>query len=510
MPAERLPMMKLRELMRLTAMGVSARKIAIATGVARSTVAEYQRRIRTAGLTWPLPPELDDDLSLSARLFEEDRTQVRGRPEPDWARVHAELRRKGVTKALLWEEYRSATPDGYQYSHFCDLYARWSGRVNVTMRQEHRAGEKMFVDFSGDGIELIDEQTGEVRKAKLFVAVLGGSNLTYVEAVLDESLPTWTRCHVNAFAYFGGAPEILVPDNLRAGIDKPNRYEALVNRTYDDLARHYDTVVMPARVRKPRDKAKAEQGVLLAQRWIIAALRNRRFTNINAIAEAIDPLLEKLNNKPMRLLGKSRRQIFDEVERATLKPLPSKHYEFATWSRARVSIDYHIAVEGHFYSAPYQLVREMVEVRATATTVEILLRNRRVASHPRSYIRGGTTTQDDHMPVAHHEYKQWTPSRIEGWASKSGPSVAAAARRIMESKRHPALGYRACLGIIRLGEKYGVDRLEKACARALELRACSYRNIESMLRHNRDRVADERVEAALPTHGNVRGAAYFH
>ena len=510
MPAERLPMMKLRELMRLTAMGVSARKIAIATGVARSTVAEYQRRIRTAGLTWPLPPDLDDDLSLSARLFEEDRTQVRGRPEPDWAKVHAELRRKGVTKALLWEEYRGVTPDGYQYSHFCDLYARWAGRVNVTMRQEHRAGEKMFVDFSGDGIDLVDEQTGEVRKAKLFVAVLGGSNLTYVEAVLDESLPTWTRCHVNAFAYCGGVPEILVPDNLRSGVDKPNRYEAVVNRTYDDLARHYDTVVMPARVRKPRDKAKAEQGVLLAQRWIIAALRNMRFTNINAISEAIDPLLEKLNNKPMRLLRKSRRQLFEEVERAALNPLPAKRYEFATWARARVNIDYHIAFEGHFYSVPHQLVREAVEVRATATTVEILLRNRRVASHPRSYMRGGTSTQDDHMPVAHHEYKQWTPSRIEDWAAKSGPSVAAVARNIMESRRHPALGYRACLGIIRLGDRYGIDRLETVCARALELRACSYRNIDSMLRHNRDRVADERVDATLPTHGNVRGATYFH
>jgi len=490
--------------------GASARKVAAVLGVSKSAAGDYMLRARAAGLTWPLPTELDDDAALEARLFPHEKAQPPQRVEPDWAKVHAELRRKGVTKALLWEEYRSVNVEGYQYSQFCERYARWAGRVNVTMRQDHRAGEKMFVDFSGDGIGLIDEQTGEVRKAKLFVAVLGGSNLTYVEAVLDESLPTWTRCHVNAFAYFAGVPELLVPDNLKSGVDRPNRYDALINRTYDDLARHYDTAVMPARARKPRDKAKAEQGVLLAQRWIIAALRNRRFTNINEIADAIEPLMEKLNNKPMRLLRKSRRQLFEEVERSTLKPLPDKQYEFATWARARVNIDYHIAFEGHFYSAPHQLVKEQLEVRATATTVELLLRNRRVASHARSYVRGGTTTQDAHMPAAHHEYKQWTPSRIEAWAAKSGPSVAAVARSIMESKSHPALGYRACLGIIRLGDRYGMDRLEKVCARAIELRACTYRNIDSMLRHNRDRVADERVEAALPTHGNVRGAAYFH
>jgi len=477
-------------------------------GVARSTVADYLRRAEQAGLRWPLPAALDDDTALEALLFPENATEERKRPEPDWARICLELKRKGVTKQLLWEEYRAQAEGGYQYSQFCDRYAQWEKQLHVTMRQDHRAGEKMFVDFSGDGYDIVDPGTGEKRRAKLFIAVLGGSGLTYVEAVFDESLPTWTRCHVNALNYFGGVPELFVPDNLRAAVDQPNRYEPLINRTYADLASHYGALAMPARVRKPRDKAKVEQAVLLAQRWILAVLRHRRLSSLVELGEAIDPLMEKLNNRVMRKFGKSRREIFDSPEKQALRPLPPHAFEYAVWSRAMVPRDYHVAVGGHYYSVPYNLVGQQVEMRTTAACVEILLRNRRVASHQRQ-DSSGNTTDEAHMPAAHRAHREWTPSRIEEWAGRAGGSVAIVARTILERKKHPQQGYQSCLGIIRLGNKYGNDRLNAACERAVELQAFSYRSIEAMLRNNRDKLDADEASASLPAHGNVRGADYY-
>lgn len=513
MPAERLSMRKLREVLRLhLALGRPGREIARSCGLSPSTVSGYLGRAKVAKLSWPLSAELDDDAALTRLLFRDEGHPAPSRPEPDWARIHVELRRKHVTKQLLWEEYKTEQPDGYQYSQFCERYARWEGTLVVSMRQEHRAGEKMFIDFSGDGLDIIDPKTGECVKAKLFLAVLGASSLTYVEPVLSEDLPTWTGCHVRALEFFGGVSEIWVPDNLKSGVKKPDRYEPELNPTYAELARHYEAAIIPARVRKPKDKAKVEQAVLLAERWILAALRNRRFFSLGELREAVKPLLEKLNNRVMRKLKKSRRQLFEELERAALKPLPSRPYEFARWSRPRVHVDYHVEVAEHFYSVPYQLVGKQLDARSTESCVELFQGGRRVTSHVRSNEKGRYTTMNEHMPKAHQAQAEWTPVRLIEWAKKTGPSTAAMVEEILRKRVHPQQGFKACLGILHLNRRYEDARIEAACARALRMRACTYKSVAAILKNNLDRV-DEREQArqgALPLHGNVRGPGYYH
>ena len=514
MAAERLSMRKLRELFRLRfEAGLSTRAIAASLNVGNGTVCDYLGRARVAKLPWPLPPELDDDAALTALLFPGDSKAAGERPEPDWASIHAELKKKGVTKQWVWQEYLETHPGGYQYSRFCERYGRWLQSASVTMRQEHRAGEKSFVDFSGDGVQVVDAVTGEVRVAKLFVAVLGASNLTYVEPVFSEDMATWVGCHVRAFAYFGGVTELVVPDNLKAGVTRAHRYEPDTNPTYADLARHYGFAILPARPRRPRDKAKVEVGVLLAERWILAALRHRHFTSLAEVSEAVRPLLEKLNDRPMRKLGKSRRELFEEVERAALKPLPSRPYELAFWKKARVNIDYHVELEGHWYSVPYGLVGKEVELRHTEACVEVFLAGRRVASHVRSQQRGRFTTQAEHMPASHRQHAEWTPSRVVQWAKSVGPACAQLVEELMKRRPHPQQGFRSALGIIRLAdkEKYGPQRVEKACARALRHRAYSYKSVAAILQHRLED-ADEAHEAKgpLPEHQNVRGANYYH
>ena len=512
MAAERLSMRMLREVLRLyLALGMTCRAIGRSCGLSPSTVSGYLGRVRVAKLTWPLPPELDDDEALTRVLFPDEHRPQPSRPEPDWARLHLELRKKHVTKQLLWEEYKAEQPGGYQYSQFCERYARWAATVSVTMRQTHHAGEKMFVDFSGDGLEVVDPKTGEVSTAKLFVAVLGASNLTYVEPVLKEDLPTWTGGHVRALEYFGGAAAIWVPDNLASGVKSPNLYEPDLNPTYAELARHYGAAVIPARVRKPRDKAKVEQGVLLAERWILAALRNRTFFSLEEARAAVKELVEKLNNRPMRQLKRSRREVFEEMERAALKPLPPKPYEFARWARPRVHVDYHVEYDDHFYSVRYQLVGKQVDLRATETTIEIFLGGRRETSHLRSSEKGKHTTKPEHMPKAHQAQVEWTPVRLVEWAKKTGPATAALVEEIMRRRVHPQQGFRACLGILHLGRRYEVERIEAACARALRVRACTYKSVVAILRHNLDREPPRATEQReLPLHGNIRGSGYYH
>jgi transposase len=422
------------------------------------------------------------------------------------------LRRKHVTKLLLWQEYREAHADGLQYSQFCERYQRWALRLSVTMRQTHRAGEKLFIDFSGDGLDVVDSATGECRTAKLFLAVLGGTSLTYVEPVFSEDLPTWISCHVRAFEFFGGCPEVLVPDNLRSGVTKAHRYEPEINETYAELARHYGVAVVPARSRKPRDKAKVEQGVLLAERWILAALRNRTFFSLGELRDAVKPLVERLNNKPMQKLKRSRRELFEELERSTLRPLPAAPYEFAEWAKPRVHIDYHVAFEEHCYSVPYQLVGEQVDLRATATTVELFRGSRRVASHVRSWEKHRHTTNVEHMPRGHRDYAEWTPPRLVAWAKSVGPSTAQLVEELMGRYRHPEQGFRPCLGIMRLRDKYEDARIEAACARAVSRRACSYKSVVAILKNNLDREQDpgETRQEALPLHENLRGRGYYH
>lgn len=505
-------MRKLREFLRLHFENkLPARAIARSIQVSPSTAQGYVSRIRAAGLAWPLPPELDSDEALSRALFNDAGVVKDRRPEPDWAAIHLELKQKHVTKQLLWEEYKTRHPDGYQYSFFCQHYATWAARLQLSMRQEHRVGEKLFIDFSGDGIDVIDPRTGEVKEAKLFVAVLGASSYTYVEPVLREDLPTWVQCHVNAMRFFDGVTDIWVPDNPKVGVKKPDRYEPDLNPTYADLARHYGVAVIPARVRRPKDKAKVEVAVLLAERWIIAALRKQTFFSLEEVRAAVKPLLEKLNARPMRRLKKSRRQLYEELDKPALKALPARAYEFTEWGKGKVGPHYHVEFKEHFYSVPYALVHQHAEVRATATTVELLVKGVRVASHVRDDTPNKYTTLAEHMPKAHRDHAEWDPPRLIAWARKVGPSTAELVEGIMVRRKHLQHGFQSCLGLMSLRKTYDDGRIEAACARALKVRAFSYKSVKAILKNGLDReaVAEEK-NLTLPLHGNIRGPDYYH
>ena len=504
-------MRKIREVLRLKFEGrLSERQIARSVGIARSSVSEYLRRFQESGLVWPLSPALTDR-DLEAGLFPPPPAIPRAqRMVPDWAVVQTELRRKGVTLFLLWQEYKAACPQGFQYSWFCDHYQDWLGRRDLVMRQIHRAGEKLFVDFAGPTVRLVDTRTGEIREAQVFVAVLGASNYTYAEAVASQGLPDWIGAHVRAFEFFGGVPEVLVPDNLAAGVRKACRYEPDLNPTYADLAAHYGVAVVPARVRKPRDKAKVEAGVLLVERWILARLRHRTFTSLTALNRALRELLEDLNRRPFKKLPGCRREAFETVDRPALRPLPVTPYQFAEWKRATVPMDYHLELEGHYYSVPHALVGRKVDLRQTATTLEVFHQGQRVAAHPKGNLKGGFTTLEAHMPASHRRAR-WSPEQLLRGAEQIGPHTTALISAVLHSRRHPEQGVRTGLGILRLGERYSPVRLEAACQRALALNALSYRSVDSILAHGLE--AQPLVaESAAPSldHANLRGPEYFH
>jgi len=504
-------MRKIRDALRLQAAGQSRRQIATSLGVGRTTAGEYLVRAERAGLGWPLPGDLDD-AALEQRLFPVAQTGPRSAHQPpDWPAIHRELRRPGVTLALLWEEYRAADPDGYGYSRFCELYRRFEGRLSPNMRQTHIAGEKMFVDYAGQTIGFMDGLTGEEHVAQLFVACLGASSYTFAEATMTQSLPDWTGSHVRAFDFFGGVTAQVVCDNLKSGITKACFHEPAVNRTYADLAAHYDTAVVPARPYKPRDKAKVEVAVQIAERWILAALRNRQFFTLAELNAAIRELVDKLNNRVTRHLGASRRALFDALDRPALKALPQDPYTFAAWKECRVALDYHVEVEKHYYSVPHTLLREKVWARLTGRTVEVFHGGKRVAVHVRSSSNRRHTTVREHMPSAHRRYADWTPERLKRQAGEIGASTSALVEIILRERTHPEQGFRSCIGIIRLAKPHGADRLEAACARALDIGARSYTSVNSILKNNLDRKrpAPATDEPAI-THANIRGSNYFH
>jgi transposase len=508
---KRLPMRKIREALRLQAAGLSKRQISESLGLGRTTAREYLERADRAGLSWPLPQDLSDG-ALEERLFPATSAgSAKERPPPDWPSIHRELRRAGVTLSLLWEEYRAVHPDGYGYSRFCELYSRWKGRLSPTMRQVHVAGEKMFVDYAGQTIDVFDGFTGEVRKAQLFVAVLGASSYTFAEATWTQGLPDWTGSHARAFAFFGGVPAQIVSDNLKAGITKACFHEPAVNRTYADLARHYDTAVVPARPYKPRDKAKVEVAVQLTERWILAALRNRKFFSLAELNAAIRGLLAKLNNRVTRHLGASRRDLFEKLDQPALKKLPQEPYEYAEWAERRVGLDYHVEVEKHYYSVPYKLLREKVWARLTQRTVEVFHRGKRVAAHVRSSSNRRHTTVREHMPSSHRRHADWTPERLMRKAAEIGRNTTVLVELIMRERRHPEQGFRSCIGIVSLARTHGADRLERACERALEIGTRSYSSVKSILKNNLDRQRPEpATDGPAITHANIRGSDYFH
>lgn len=507
-------MRKIRDVLRMRfEIGLSERQIARAVTLSSGSVNAYLQRARLAGLAWPLPAELDDE-SLERLLFPPPpptREAARARPIPDWKVVAKEMQRKSVTLALLWEEYRTAHPDGFGYSWFCEAYADFKSRLRPSLRQTHGAGEKVFVDFAGDTIDIADPLTGEVRPMKLFVGAMGASNYIFAQARQSEQIADFIGAHVDMLAFFGGAPKVVVCDNLKAAVTNPDRYEPGLNRSYLEFADHYGMAILPARPYKPKDKAKVEQSVLIAERWILARLRNRRFFSLADLNAAIGELVADINARRMKGYEASRAELFAEVDRPALKPLPGEPYAFAVWKRCRVAPDYHVEIDGHWYSAPFRLIKELVDVRVADKTVEIFLKGQRVASHVRALSRRGHTTIAEHMPSSHRRHAAWTPARIVAYAEKIGPSTAALCEAIMTARPHPEQGFRSCLGILALTRVYGEARLEAACRRGVSIKARSVASIRSILQNGLDRAfLDERSDRDPIRHPNLRGRDYFH
>jgi transposase len=516
MPAERMAMRQVREVLRLKFVGgLPSREIARRIGVAPSTVRATLKRVQAAGLIWPLPEDMTD-AALEAKLFGDAGTKRghRQHSEPDWAAIHRELKRKHVTLSILWDEYIESDPEGYRYSRFCQLYRIWAAKLSVTMRQTHVGGDKMFVDYAGDTVPvIIDRLTGEQRQAQIFVAVMGASNFSYVEATWTQALGDWIGAHTRAFAAINGVPRLIVPDNAKVAVIKACLYEPQVNRTYTEMAAHYCTAVLPTRPRRPRDKAKVETCVRIVERWLIGRLRNRMFYSLAELNAVIGELLRRLNEeRPIRRLGLTRRQLLEQLDRPALKSLPIEPYVFAEWRLRRVGIDYHVDVDNHFYSVPHRFARAEVEVRITARSVEIFAKGERIAAHLRSSGNYKHSTIPDHMPSSHRRYADWTIDRIRREAANIGPATAALCELILERRPHPEQGFRACRGILRLLRSFGGERLEAAAARAIEIGGLSYGSVRSILDHKLDRHAAHKrpTEGAPIVHRNIRGARYYH
>ena len=516
MPTKRISMHKIKEVIRLKSAGLKLRLIADAVKLSLGAVAKYVKAAEQAGLAWPLPADLADD-ALKRRLFGSapHATPVSRYVLPDCAVIHQELKRRGVTLQLLWHEYRTEHGQAaYAYSQFCTLYRRFNKALKRSMRQTHLAGEKLFVDYAGQTVPIKDSLTGEICQAQIFVAVLGASNYTYAEATWSQQLPDWLGAHVRALEFFGGAPAIVVPDNLKSGVDRACRYEPEINRSYADLAAHYGMAVIPARPYKPQDKAKVEVGVQIVERWILAALRRHTFFSLPDVNLAISQLLVNLNAKPFKKLPGCRQSAFESLDKPMLRPLPAHRYEYGVWKKARVNIDYHIEFEGHYYSVPHALVGKEIELRITAGAVECLHNSRRVAVHARSKKRGAHTTVDEHMPKSHRAHMSWTPGKLLNWAISIGPATRDIVQYQLTHKAHPEMGYRTCLGLLSLARQYGNERLEAACKRALAIHSPYRKSVLSILQAGLDQAplpqTDHTPDPVAPAHDNVRGAEYYH
>lgn len=519
-------MFTIKDVLRLHLLGgiTSCRRIGRAVGCGKTAVAECLQRAVAAGLTsWEVVAALEED-AIEAQLYPKSSpsklttpTPTKSRPLPDWARVREELARPDhhVTLMLLWTEYKAEHPDGYEYSRFAELYRHFERKLSVVMRQHHRPGEKTFVDFC-DGLALTNLVTGDKEPTQLFVGALGASSYTFACATRSQSLPEWLDCHAQMFAFYQGVSALTIPDNLLAGVSRADRYEAELNPSYRELAEHYGTCVIPARVRKPRDKAKVEAAVLVAQRWILAALRHRTFYSLAELNAAIAQLLAKLNDRVMRHVKESRRSLYERLDRPALKALPPAPYEYADWKQVKVNIDYHVSFEDHFYSVPYTLIGETLWCRAAHRTVELLHKGARVASHARSFVKYAYTTEPSHRPASHRAHLEWTPSRLIDWGRTIGPCTAALVEYVIRSKPHPEQGYRSALGILRLADKHGKERLERASDKAFQIGSPSYRTVKTMLAQRMESVAlrgEQSVAAESSEHlgaANVRGRGYYH
>jgi transposase len=516
MPTNRITMRQIRQALRLhLEAGLSYAQVALAMGIGKATVGKFMLLARAASVDWALAQSLSDD-ELEARLYRPAVPRSSRQLEPDYAWIHQELKRAGVTLQLLWEEYQrglveSGSP-AYKYTSFCVKYRSWALRLKRSMRQTHIAGERLFVDYAGQSVPVIDAASGEIHRAQIFVAVLGASNYTYACATATQTAADWVGSIIDALEFIGGVPRLIVPDQTRALIARPDRYEPTPSRLVEEFSAHYDVAVLAARPAHPRDKPKVEVGVQVVERWILARLRNRRFFSLAELNAAIAQLLVDLNRRAFKKLPGCRSTAFEALDRPALRALPPARMAIARFKRARVNIDYHVELDAHYYSVPHRLVRTEVELRVTSTTVEIMSSNRRVAVHPYSAIRGAHTTAGEHMPASHRAHREWTPAKLIAWGQRIGAATAGVVRWQMEHRPHPEQGYRACLGLQRLARQFGDVRLEAACARALSIRSPTYRSVNSILAAGLDAQAAPAppAQASLPLHDNVRGPDYYH
>ena len=513
MSAHRIDMRLVKEVLRLKFVAhLSHRQIAAALRIGIGTVSNYLAAFERSSLSYPLSAELDE-AEIGRRLFPPIVSSVE--PQfiaPDFAEIQAQLRLKGVTRQLLWEEYgEQCGSQAYSYTQFCVLYRRWLKHQRLSMRQTHRPGEKMFVDYCGKTIPIINAVTGEVTPAQIFVAVLGASNYTFAEATLSQKLEDWVSSHTRAFVFFGGVPQLVVPDNLKSAVTKACRYEPLLNQTYEEMLAFYNCVALPTRPYKPKDKAKAEVGVQIVTRWILARLRNQPFFSLFELNLAIRRLLDDLNNRPFKRIDGSRCSRFEEIDKPLLQPLPQELYEYAEWRKARVGIDYHIEIDRHFYSVPFTFARRQVEVRLTAKTIECFSGAKRMAVHARSRLQGSHSTQAEHLPKAHRAHLEWTPGRFLNWANEIGEATREVVKHLLWTRPHPEMGYRSCLGLLSLEKRYGRERLETAAQRALDNGTPNRRSIVSILAQGVDRLPPLEEVAATPAveHENIRGSSYY-
>ena len=512
MPTKRVTMRRIKEALRLHLQaGLSYEEIGRALKISKSSAGKYVSLARAAGVDCELAQTLSDD-ELEARLFRPPVPRSSHQLAPDFALVHQELKRAGVTLQLLWEEYARDNALAYKYTSFCIKYRAFAQSLKRSMRQVHIAGEKLFVDYSGDTVPLIDAGTGEITAAQIFVATLGASNYTYACATARQTTADWISAQVRALEFFGGTPRLIVPDQTRSLIKYPDSYDPEPNRTYEEFAEHYGCVLLAARPGRPRDKPKVEASVLLVQRWILARLRNRRFFSLAELNRAIAGLLVELNQRPFKKLPGCRASAFKELDAPALKPLPATRYEISRWKSAKVNIDYHVEFDAHYYSVPHRLVGTTVELRVTDTLVEAFAANQRVACHALSHQRGGHTTLAEHMPASHRAHLEWTPGKLIEWGCRIGVSTAAVVAWQLEHRPHPEQGYRACLGLKRLAREYTPARLEAACTRALAIRSPSFRSVDSILKCGLDRQQKllPTTTTALAEHENVRGPDYYH
>ena len=502
-------MRKVKEVYRLYfEMGLSPRKIASALKIGRTTIRDYISRAKIAGLTVEEIRLFTED-ELQSSLFVKPESQGKY-PIPDWKEIHLEHKTKKITLQVLWEEYLEINPSGYSYGHFCELYQAYAKTLHVSMRQLHKAGDKMFVDYCGDTAKIIDRNTGEEKAAQIFVAVLGASNYLFAEATWSQSSEDWINSHVHALEFFGGVPKAIVPDNLKSAVTKANYYDPDINIAYSEFAEHYSTAILPARVRKPKDKSKAEGGVQYVQNWLLAQLRNIKFFTLSDLNKKINELLIRLNQRPFKKLPGCRFSMFEEVEKAALQELPNTRYEYSNWKHAKVNIDYHVEYKKFFYSVPWQNIHAKVLIRATSTTVEIFIKDKRIASHLRKFSGDRYTTRSEHMP-SHHKFVKWSPERLISNGEKIGIAVKEIIEKILTSKKHPEQGFRSALGIFRLGNKVGNDRLINACKVAISLQSLTYRTVQTILENGQDKKADAEIseDKVLPEHSNIRGASYY-